>query len=145
MAIQYLSGGILDRTNSAEQGSGALLDLPYDMGWVAGYTDKWVAEDITVRTYGESIMPRSGEFIGEAAYIDTQCTGTNLEMQIFKNGTTIYNGAQNPKFGVSSSTHTAGVFSVTTFVAGDRITFKVTQVGSGTAGQGVRIALKCRV
>ena len=74
MAIQYLSGGILDRTNSAEQGSGSLLDLPYDMGWVAGYTDKWVLEDITVRTYGESIMPRSGEFIGEVAYIDTQCT-----------------------------------------------------------------------
>ena len=140
MALQYITKDILTRTDGS-----ALLDLPYDMSWVAGYDKEWVPEDFEVKTYGQSIMARPGEFIGEAAYIDTQCTGTNLEMQIFKNGTTIYNGAQNPKFNVSSSTHPAGVFSVTTFVAGDRITFKVTQVGSGTAGQGVRIALKCRV
>ena len=144
MAIQYLSGGILDRTNSAEQGSGALLDLPYDMGWVAGYTDKWVAEDITVRTYGEGIMPRSGEFIGEVGFVATGSTGAIIIVDVFKNGTTIY-ATTKPQFPTGTAWMTAGVLSTTTFVAGDRITFKVTQVGSTVAGNGLRFALKSRV
>jgi len=39
---------------------------------------------------------------------------------------------------------TAGVLSTTAFVSGDRITFKVTQIGSGVAGSGVRFMLKCK-
>ena len=144
MAIQYLSGGILDRTNSAEQGSGALLDLPYDMGWVAGYTDKWVAEDITVRTYGEGIMPRSGEFIGEVGFVATGSTGAIIIVDVFKNGTTIY-ATTKPQFPTGTAWMTAGVLSTTTFVAGDRITFKVTQVGSTVAGKGLRFNLKSSV
>ena len=31
------------------------------------------------------------------------------------------------------------------FTAGDRITFKVTQIGIGTIGKGLRFTLKCRV
>ena len=143
MAIQYLSGGILNRTNSAEQGSGALLDLPYDMGWVAGYTDKCVAEDITVRTYGESIMPRSGEFIGEEGYIDTEALGQSCIVDVLKNNSTIY--STKPQFTNGQSALSSGTISTTTFISGDKITFKVTQTGSTTVGRGVRFTLKCRV
>ena len=144
MAIQYLSGGILDRTNSAEQGSGALLDLPYDMGWVAGYTDKWVAEDITVRTYGEGIMPRSGEFIDDVGIVNTGSTGAVIIVDVLKNATSIY--STKPQFATGTAAMTGGTFSTpTTFLAGDRITFKVTQVGSTVAGNGLRFALKSRV
>ena len=144
MAIQYLSGGILNRTNSAEQGSGSLLDLPYDMGWVAGYTDKWVAEDITVRTYGEGIMPRSGEFIDDVGIVNTGSTGAVIIVDVLKNGTSIY--STKPQFATGTAGMTGGTFSTpTTFLAGDRITFKVTQVGSTVAGNGLRFALKSRV
>ena len=144
MAIQYLSGGILNRTNSSEQGSGALLDLPYDMSWIAGYDSSWVSEDITVRTYGESIMPRSGEFIGEVGFVATGSTGAIIIVDVFKNGTTIY-ATTKPQFPTGTAWMTAGVLSTTTFVAGDRITFKVTQVGSAIAGKGLRFNLKSRV
>ena len=144
MAIQYLSGGILNRTNSSEQGSGALLDLPYDMSWIAGYDSNWVSEDITVRTYGESIMPRSGEFIGEVGFVATGSTGAIIIVDVFKNGTTIY-ATTKPQFPTGTAWMTAGVLSTTTFVAGDRITFKVTQVGSTVAGKGLRFNLKSRV
>ena len=144
MAIQYLSGGILNRTNSSEQGSGALLDLPYDMSWIAGYDSSWVSEDITVRTYGESIMPRSGEFIGEVGFVATGSTGAIIIVDVFKNGTTIY-ATTKPQFPTGTAWMTARVLSTTTFVAGDRITFKVTQVGSTVAGKGLRFNLKSRV
>ena len=175
MAIQYLSGGILNRTNSSEQGSGALLDLPYDMSWIAGYDSSWVSEDITVRTYGESIMPRSGEFIGEVGFVATGSTGAIIIVDVFKNGTTIYattkpqfptgtawmtacivdilkNGGSiystKPQFAISSNILTAGVIGPnppTLFQPYDRITFKVTQVGSTVAGKGLRFNLKSRV
>ena len=116
---------------------------PYDMAFLAGYDKDMVKEDITVRTYGELVMARAGTFEGEQAYIDTVCTGAVLICDILKNGTTIY--STKPQFAVSTATHTAGVLSVTTFTAGDRMTFKVTQKGSSAAGQGVRFTLKCKV
>jgi hypothetical protein len=39
---------------------------------------------------------------------------------------------------------TVGVLSTTAFVSGDRVTFKVTQIGSTIAGSGVRFMLKCK-
>ncbi len=47
--------------------------------------------------------------------------------------------------GVANNLITVGVLSTTTFVANDRITFKVTQIGSTIAGKGVRFMLKCKV
>ena len=103
-------------------------------------------EDVSVRTYGEMVMARAGNFVGEVGYADVAPTGATLIMDIMKNGTTIY-ASTKPLFAVSASppNHTAGVLTTTTFVAGDRITFKVTQIGSSAAGRGVRFTLKCRV
>ena len=116
---------------------------PYDMAFLAGFDADMVFEDVTVRTYGEMVMARAGTFVGEQAYIDTVCTGSVLICDILKNGTTIY--TTTPRFAVSTATHTAGVLNVTTFSAGDRITFKVIAIGSTTSGQGVRFTLKCKV
>ena len=103
-----------------------------------------VAEVVTVRTYGEMIMGRAGTFVGEAGYVDTVATGAILIVDIMKNGTTIY-ASTKPQFAISATGLTAGVLTVTTFAAGDRITFKVTQIGSTAAGQGIRFTLKCKV
>ena len=76
-------------------------------------------------------------------YIDTVCTGSVLICDIEKNGTSIY--STKPQFAVSTAAMTAGVISTSAFVSGDRVTFKVTAVGSTVAGKGVRFMLKCKV
>ena len=67
-------------------------------------------------------------------------------IDIMKNGITIY-ASTKPQFadGVSNNKITAGVITTTTFIAGDRITFKVNSIGSTIAGKGVRFMLKCKV
>ena len=139
MALQTITKEILTRTDGS-----ALLDLPYDMSWVAGYDKEWTSEDIEVKTYGQSIMARPGEFIGEEGFVATGSTGATIIVDVFKNGTTIY-ATTKPQFPTGTAWVTAGVLSTTTFVAGDRITFKVTQVGSTVAGKGLRFNLKSRV
>ena len=252
MALQYITKDILTRTAGE-----ALLDLPYDTAFIAGYDSAMVAADVVAQQrYGKMGMVRSGEFIGEGGYIETQATGSALICDIEKNGTSIY--AIKPQFGIGSTItipvtvammkyvmnggsqatlnliegntyifnvadstnvghvlvfstiangthgggteHTTGItrsgtpgqagatvtyvvpvsapdlfyycqihgmnggmggiantptaggynlnagsLSTTTFVAGDRISFKVTQIGSTVAGKGVCFTLKCRV
>ena len=140
MALQTITKDILTRTSGA-----ALLNLPYDVSFLAGYDSETEGEDITARKYGEMLMARPGTFVGEAGYIDTVCTGAALILDVEKNGTSIY--STKPQFadGVANNLITAGVLSTTTFVANDRITFKVTQIGSTIAGKGVRFMLKCKV
>ena len=139
MALQYITKDILTRTSGV-----ALLNLPYDISFLAGYDSDTEGEDITARKYGEMLMARPGTFVGEAGYIDTVCTGAALILDVEKNGTSIY--STKPQFadGVANNLITAGVLSTTTFVANDRITFKVTQIGSTIAGKGVRFMLKCK-
>ena len=140
MALQTITKDILTRTSGA-----ALLNLPYDVSFLAGYDSETEGEDIIARKYGEMLMARPGTFVGEAGYIDTVCTGAALILDVEKNGTSIY--STKPQFadGVANNLITAGVLSTTTFVANDRITFKVTQIGSTIAGKGVRFMLKCKV
>ena len=138
MALQYITKDILTRTAGE-----ALLDLPYDTAFIAGYDSAMVASAVVAQRYGKIGMVRSGEFIGEGGYIETQATGSALICDIEKNGVSIY--STKPQFNATENILTAGVLSTTTFVAGDRISFKVTQIGSTVAGAGVCFTLKCRV
>ena len=141
MALQTITKDILTRTSGA-----ALLNLPYDISFLAGYDSDTEGEDVVARKYGELVTARPGTFVGEEGYIDTVCTGAALIVDIMKNGTTIY-ASTKPQFadGVSDNKITAGVITTTTFVAGDRITFQVNSIGSTIAGKGVRFMLKCKV
>jgi len=138
MALQTITKEILTRTDGS-----ALLDLPYDICWVAGYDKEWALEDIAVKTYGQSIMARPGEFIGEEGYIDTEALGQSCIVDVLKNNSTIY--STKPQFTNGQSALSSGTISTTTFISGDKITFKVTQTGSTTVGQGLVFTLKCRV
>ena len=147
MALQFISQGILERNNNPDgygSSSGAELNLPYDIGFTAGFDNDMVPEVVTVRTYGQMVMGRAGTFVGEVGYVDTVATGAILIVDIMKNGTTIY-ASTKPQFAISATGLTAGVLTVTTFAAGDRITFKVTQIGSTSAGAGIHFTLKCKV
>jgi hypothetical protein len=115
----------------------------YDISFIAGWDSSTVKSNVAVQTYGEMVMGRTGTFQGEEGYIDTVCTGQNLICDVMKNGTTIY-ASTKPQFAASATAITAGVLTTTSFVSGDRVTFKVTQIGSSAVGQGVRFMLKCK-
>ena len=117
--------------------------MPYDLGFTAGFDSDMVKEDVAVATYGEMVVARALTITGETAYVDTVPTGTTLIMDVMKNNTTIY-ASTKPLFAISTNTHTAGVATTTALVAGDRLTFKITQVGSSEPGEGVRFTLKCK-
>ena len=139
MALQTITKDILTRTSGA-----ALLELPYDICFIAGFDKDMAGEDVVARVYGEMIMARPGIFTGEIAYVDTAPGGNALIIDVQKNGSTIY--STKPQFLNSSTLTTAGVFSGdASFTSGNRITFKVHQIGSSTVGKGVRFMLKCKV
>ncbi len=125
----------------------ALTDLPYDIAFTAGFDKDMIKENVAVGTYGELVMARAGTFVGEAGYADTAPTGSLVAIQVLKNGSTIYTttNPHTPSFAAGSTSLTTGTLSTTTFVSGDRITFKITAIGSTVAGQGVRFTLKCKV
>ena len=120
-----------------------IASMPYDLGFTAGFDSDMVKEDVAVATYGEMVMARACTIVGEVAYVDTAPTGATLIMDVMKNGTTIY-ASTKPLVAISANTHTVGVATTTALVSGDRITFKITQIGSTEPGEGVRFTLKCR-
>ena len=92
MALQFITQGILERNNVDDgYGSppGAILNLPYDIGFQGGFDDDMVAEVVTARTYGQMIMGRAGTFIGCWGYMDSAPSGYTI-IDIEKNGTSIY-------------------------------------------------------
>ncbi len=120
--------------------------MPYDMAFVAGYTSSFSAKDLVVQTYNKITINRSGTFTGEQANLTTAPTGAALIVDIEKNGTTIY--TTKPQFAISSTTLTAGTIKTDgteDFVAGDEITFKVTQIGSTEPGEGLTFTATSRL
>ena len=126
---------------------GLIIGEPYDVPFNAGFDADTVKEDVAVATYGELVMARSGSFVGEAGYADTAPTGAALILDIQKNGTTIYNSTL-PQFAATAQTLTAGTpktDGTEDFVSGDRITFKITQIGSTEPGEGIRFTAKAKL
>lgn len=121
----------------------ALTDLPYDISFIAGYNSTTDVEDVVIQTYGKMVMARTGTFLGEAGFMETISAGSSVIVDVEKNGSSIY--SVKPQFDVGNNVMTVGTLSTTTFSPGDRITFKVTQIGSATAGQGLQFMLKCKV
>ena len=134
-------------TNKSIDGNdNTITDLPYDIAFTAGFDSSMVKEDVAVQTYGELVMARTGSIVGEAGYVDTAPTGADLILDILKNGTTVY--TTKPEFAATSNTLTAGTLKTDgteDFVSGDRITFKVTQIGSTEPGEGARFTVKTEV
>lgn len=118
---------------------------PYDVSFIAGYDVETLPIDIVVQRYGEMVMARTGTFEGEQAHIEVGPAGSALIIDIEKNGSSIYSTKPQYADGASGGTLTAGVIATSGFVAGDRVTFRVTQIGSGTAGTGLRFMMKCSV
>jgi|LWDU01.1.fsa_nt_gi hypothetical protein len=137
MSASKLSGALpaIDGSN--------ITGIHYDTSFAAGFDSDMLPEDLTLDgIYGEMVMSRSGQFIGEAGYIDNAPSGTALIVDVLKNGTTIY--SSRPQF-LNSNTMSSGTLNVTSFSSGDRITLKVIQIGSSTVGKGLRFTLNGKV
>ena len=147
MALQFVTKESLSRIDestgqvSRDGTKTALLLLPYDIGFIAGYNDLYVAETLAVKAYGQMVMARTGTFVGIDGWLDSPPNGNTI-IDIEKNGTSIF--STKPMF---QQTHelSAWVLSTTSFVSGNRITFKVTTLGVNDPGKGARVILKCKV
>jgi len=137
--IVSIDASKLTGTLGALDGSN-IFNLPYDTSFAGGYDSDMVPEDLIANgIYGEMVMSRNGTFIGEVGYLDVQATGSACIVDIEKNGATIY--ASKPQFAIGSAQMTPGTLSTTSWSSGDRITLKVIQIGSATAGRGLRFTL----
>ena len=158
MALQFVTKESLSRFNettgnvppTTDGTKAALLLLPYDIGFIAGFDGYHVAEEVAVKAYGQMIMCRLGTFVGVKGWLDSPPLGNTI-IDIEKNGTSIF--STKPMFlqtNYISPTIGNGVneyaFATTSFSPTDRITFKVTAIGNvSMPGTGMRIILKCKV
>ena len=116
-----------------------IMDIPFN----AGYGGDFTGEDLGVQGYGKIIVARPMIIEGEEGYIETAGTGAAVIVDIEKNGTSVY--STRPQFAISSNSLTAGTLTTTTLAAGDRLEFKVDQVGSTVKGQKLLFTLKARL
>ena len=138
MAASKLSGALpaIDGSN--------ITGIHYDTSFAAGYDSDMLPEDLILNgIYGEMVMSRTGQFIGEQGYVDTAPAGNALIVDVLKNGNSIY--SSKPQINSSSNTMSSGTLSTTVFTAGDRITLKITQIGTTAAGAGLRFTLNGKV
>ena len=118
--------------------------IPYDIGFSAGYGTDGVKADLVAQVYSNMVLGRNVTIEGFEAVCETAPVGSDLEMDVQKNGTTIFSTRPEIDAGATAD-DTNHALSVTTAAAGDRITFKVHAIGSSTAGQGLSATLKTRL
>ena len=134
--LTVATGGTSATTSS---GAVANLNISYDFAFNAGFSSTGGTANIVAQTYGEVISGRNVTALSEQGYITTAGSTQAVIVDIEVNGTTIY--STKPQFGTTNAL-TAGTLSNSTISAGDRVTFKVTQIGStGTPGAGLRFTL----
>ena len=124
----------------------ALTGLPYDISFIAGFDTATSPIDIVVQKYGSMVIARNGVFDGEVGHIQNVCTGSDVIVDVKVDGVSIY--STPPRFPAGSQTMTVGVLSAganALHVPGSVMEFEVTQIGSSTAGSGLRFMLKCKV
>jgi len=118
----------------------------FSIPFTAGYASDMTGESVAVQTYMEFLVVVPFSVIDDDGDADTAPTGQAAILDIEKNGTTIY--ATKPQFAATATVLTGGTLKTDgteDFAAGDKITFKVTQVGSSAAGQQFRFTLKARM
>ncbi|SDH88176.1 hypothetical protein [Roseospirillum parvum] len=120
----------------------AVGGVPLDIAWVAGWGADGAGEDLAVQTYGAVILARAVLVTGERLHAEVAPTGADLEVDVLVNGASIY--AIRPVIAAGAYVGTPGTLTTPAGVvlsAGDRLTWRVTQVGSIIAGQRLRMTL----
>ena len=91
---------------------------------------------VTSKSFLQYVIAESaGTFSELQVYSDTAPTGAVMKIEIYKNGVSILSAPIEIAIGANSNSTTS--FATTTFAKGDRISWKITQVGSTVAGADV--------
>ncbi|WP_341914535.1 hypothetical protein [Ferrovibrio terrae] len=130
-------------TNTVGIGEAKAEMKAYDLPFVAGYDADGTAETCEVKAFPPMALGRDVTFEGFAGKLASAPAGAALIFDIELNGVTIF--SVKPQVAAGATAITAGTLSTTQGAAGDRIQFKVTQVGSTTPGSGLIATLKARV
>ena len=142
--VEIADGSVTDDKIVSVSSSKITGGIAYDISFLAGFDGELLPTDLVVQKYGEMIMGRTGVFDGEVGAVETASIGADIICDVELNGTTIY--STKPTFSASSTSMTSGTLNTTGFSSGDKLTFKVTQIGSDPDfGKGLRFMLKCRV
>lgn len=85
-----------------------------------------------------------GRVVDVRAYLDTPPTGSTFIIDVNKNGTTIFTTQGNRPtiaIGANASSTTAPDVAAAAVAAGDRLSYDVDQIGSGTAGSDLYLTI----
>lgn len=94
---------------------------------------------------GQVLIPAAGTIVGVSAYIDTAPVGATFILDVNINGTTAFTTQANrPTIADGGNASTTTLPDVVAVAAGDRISYDVDQVGSGTAGSTLTVTVRVR-
>ena len=80
------------------------------------------------------------------AYANTAPTTQSLIVDVNKNGTTLFTTQGNrPTIAAAGNASTTTLPDVTSLAAGDRLSYDIDQVGSGTVGAGVSVVVTAKL
>lgn len=89
------------------------------------------------------LVPEACEIVDIRAYANTAPVGSAMILDVNKNGTTLFTDQDDrPTIAAGENESTTTNPAVTTLAAGDRLSFDVDQIGSGTAGAGLTISIE---
>lgn len=144
-----VDAGLVPDENDHTQLSAAIRKLAgaYDIPFLAGFTGGGAGGDLAVQLYGSVVTARAITLTGAQGYVGVNPTGAAVEVDIQKNGVSIY--TTRPSFAVTTGAFDAGELTSDpdpiAVAAGDRLDFHVHQIGSTIAGQQLRFTLKGEV
>lgn len=123
----------------------------YDMPFNAGWGGDGSGEDIAVQGIGAVLLQRDLQVLEVQGRLLSPSEGADVEIDIKRNGISIFEGEARPRFAEGETNLAAGTFLVsgldnqTLWTAGDVIEAKVLSVGSTTPGQKMLITIVAKV
>jgi hypothetical protein len=121
---------------------------------LSGSSSGWAIETININLAGAQttgtgkatvLVGVAGEIEDIRAFAGTAPVGASLIFDVNKNGTTLFTTqADRPTILAAAQASSSVKPAVTTVAAGDRLSVDVDQIGSGTAGSDVVIAISIK-
>jgi hypothetical protein len=88
------------------------------------------------------IVPFDGTIVDVRTRLDTAPVGSTFIVDVNKNGTTVFTTQGNrPTIAIGANVSSNVAPDVTAVAAGDQISFDIDQIGSGTAGSDLYVAV----
>jgi len=133
------AGDLTQLRQAVQRIAAGMTDAAFQAGWGADGT----GADLAVQVYGALTAPRPFSIAGVLANIQAGPVGADLILDIEVEGVSIF--TVKPKIADGATVLTAGTLTSApaafAVAAGDEIVFKITQIGSTTAGQRLTVTL----